>query len=727
MQARLRRCVPILLFLSLFACIAESPDELSATGENQQPDVTPASAALMLAALDLPPAVTVLSSSLGSPHADAAVARTSFGALAPSKGSSFVLLSTGKSNDASLTAEPGFDFPPVGPSGDVVTLRFEILVPHYLNQMSFDYIFLSSESPEFVGPLCDIFSVKVTDWLGDREVASASANSELMQPATSDKVGVSPFLLYVDNPSGVDSVFNTGANPDAGVTGIRRVVVPIRSGAMTVEISIRDLGDGILDSAALVDNFSFSAVETIDPQLGLVTARGAVSRDLQLLATGGQPVRAVAADGATQLLLRSKAPGPGLVTFSVRDGSPLQGSVALNDGRLQWGPSATVATTFLNGGYYAFVLYRSPEDFNRGGDELARERPAGLAWSFASDSGTGDYSHDLDLTITRPPLLVIPELWTNCPSWAGIPEAAAFEAHCADYLATSSRGMWHNAPLVESKIDEVLASRRSAGQAVTRVDVVGYGLGGLLARQALERTGYARAQNFFIGDISRLITSGTPHLGSRMAAEIVRHRDFSKRMGDWESLRTTLHSAGVFIDASLGDVAIDEMVPGSEAIATLGWNAIDHDVAYHAVIATRAKSVPRIQAMSFLGPKRILYMQMENLHPWSRNLSPILRQRLIFGTSSTIFCSSLDLEDDHDLFATAWEQQGGLAPEHTSLSLVSSSRSLSHHFGMHEDPLQVGRILQLLNAPRSGGLFAAWMPPPSTVPEINHCPIVLPP
>lgn len=694
----------------------------------------------MLDALDLSPFVSPVALSLASPHPEAALDVPSFGAITPSKGGSFVLLSTGRSGNAAITAEPGTDFAPAGAAGDVVTFRFEIFVPHYLNRMSFDYTFLTAEAPERIGAANnDTFTVKVTDWLGERTVVSASPDSAQLHAATTAKVGAGPFHLLVDDPDGVDTVFGTGAIPDAGLTVMRRVDVPIRHGFMTIELDIRDAGDGQLDSSALIDNFMFSPVELVDLQDGLITDRGGVTTELMVLATAEAPVYGVSADGITQVLLRSKAPGPGQVTFSIPSPGKNEGSLSTVAVSPSWAASVTVNTVFVNGGHYAFALYLSPPNFNRGADAALRRRAALLGWSYVSSSGTGDFSHTFEIDVVRPPVLIAPDMWSSCASWSELDglmyQGAAgdlrnvLDVSCADYADTISHGLLAHVLWPRMAIASALAERRADGIATTRADVIGHGIGGLLTRLYIDHSSYLRAENFFIGDINRLITVSTPHLGSRMADEIVRFRDFVKQLSPstWDAIQSQLVRERIFIDPPHEYPLIDELTTYSPVIANLGIVGAGRDVAYHALVTTGGKAILWATAHSLL-PSRIraLYSHMESLHPKVINQQAIVRRRLIFGTNSPIFCSSSFAEDDHDFFATAWEQQGGLASHQISQFLVSPTKASSHHFTLQQNQLHTERLVELLNAARGGTPFAAAMPPASSVPQINHCPMVIP-
>lgn len=736
--------LPLLALFTVTACEQperadlESPPALSE--DRSTSPLAIASAQSMLVALDLPSLVSPAVVSLVSPHPEAALDVSNYGAISPSKGGSFVLLSTGRSGNFTSPAEPGTDFGATGPADDVVTFRFQVNAPHYLSYFSFDYTFLTAESPERIGGAPnDTFTVKVTDWLGERTVLSTSPNTSELSPATAAKVGTSPFHLLVDDPAGVDTVFGTGTIPDAATTATRRVIVPIRHGFMTIELDLRDLGDGILDTAVLVDNFAFSAVEVVDPQDDLLTSAGAVSQDPMLLATVEAPARGVSADGVTQVLLRSKSPGPGLVTFALTGSGAQEGHLSRNATPLQWGTSVTVPTVFVNGGHYAFALYRAPADFNHQSHAWSRRRVVGASWSYVAESGTGTFSHAFELDVFRPPVVVAPDLWSSCASWSepgGLmyqgsdsEQRNALDVSCADYLLALAYGLADQVIMMRIAISHALSSHRINGVAATRVDVIGHGVGGLIARLRIDDSTYLTHANFFAGDINRLITVNTPHLGARMADEIVRFRDFTKQRDPvaWDNVRAQLRAHDIFLDPDAGHRVVDDFTTYSDLVNTLGHAGFFHDVAYHAIFSTGGKSIPWATAHSLLPSSiRALYSFMESLHPKVLNQQAIARRRLIFGTNSPIFCSTTVPEEDHDFFATAWEQQGGLFPPYTTPFNVSAANPNSHHFSVHKNQAHTQRFIELLNAPRAGGPFSSSIPPSNRVPPVNNCPMVIP-
>jgi pimeloyl-ACP methyl ester carboxylesterase len=383
------------------------------------------------------------------------------------------------------------------------------------------------------------------------------------------------------------------------------------------------------------------------------------------------------------------------------------------------------------GHYYSFALYRSPTDFNRGGDELAKVRSATLSVSYVSTTNAASCRRQIAFDIARPPLIVVSDMWWGCFNWMGsgltnpdAPASAVFTVTCAEYEATRSKGLTNleNRRAIPDAIARALDQLRAGSVAATQVDVVGHGMGGLLARLYIDEPSYSRFDNFNAGEIKRLITMNTPHLGARMADEIVSFRDFTKQRSpqQWTISSAGLQELGIRIDPAEGDVVLDEMGPSSPVINGIGQQGVAAGtVHYHALVSTGGPAIARGIGLGLLPTgSRLLYISMEQLSARTFQHGQVDKMNLIFGVHSSIFCG-----DDHDVFATTWEQQGGLADQFTTRFPVTAGNLSSGHFHVQFDQAHTDRVIALLNSPVDGGLFAPSMPPPATVPRVNSCPM----
>lgn len=785
----------------------EQRQQLAASGRFLRPQVQGLgvlSNESMIASLDLPANLHPAITNLVSPHPQAVFDARQLWRIGPTRGDSFLVLSTGQTGEPTISAEPGVDFAPGGVAGDLSRVRIELDAPPGADQVTFDYTFLSSESPEYVGSsFNDTFTATISDALGaNREIAQASVNSSEFHEASDTRVGVGPFLLYTDFASGVDTVFGPENFPpgvplvtDAGTTDLQRVAADIRpNGRVTLEFTIQDLGDGILDSAVIIDNVSFSALQLVDPNTGvaatsLIDEFGQVVTDPVLLAdqTKGVAVDRIAADGATRILLRRRVPGPGTVTFALApenlgDGG-LAGALALP---VAWLDTVTVDTVLVDGAHYAFALYKAPEDFVAVAAANAATGQVALSMEFTPTGQPARPVQPATIEVVRPPVVVIPDLWSNCDSWLNSGSIMSspppgFTISCASYDSTDqngnpfsnlSRGLDHNLNrdvLRDHVLERLIRFRENQRAAVTQVDVVGHGMGGLFARRFIDGASgaYRSASNYNEGSVNRLITLGTPHLGARFADEAVRFREAMKCAGNvgptrnWDYVNNTLvTSYAMRIDKATGHRALDDMMSTSPLLAAIGTTLVPS----HAIVSSGAEDASRLQwrnmgsgsVASDLGIVNQLFTFMETYHPLSLQnpndpASPLLtiaeRNKLLHfipsapaapNVVSKVFCPLPNManRDNNDFYATVQEQRGGLDDTAVTLVPVSAADASSGHFKMNFSPAHRAAIFDVLNSPivvplgHTSKFAPSLRAPRDLIPtKTNSCPVTatLPP
>jgi alpha-tubulin suppressor-like RCC1 family protein len=521
-------------------------------------------------------------------------------------GTSFLVLSTGSLLETGRFAEPGTDFEPQGSQGDASVLHLRLMVPAAVNRLSFDYCFLSTESPEFVNSIYnDQLLVRVTDAAGTAELPPfASVNDSRFYPASQERARGTGYALFSNDPWQEVPSENIG-DPDAGLTDFHTAYIPVNGGGeVHLEIEVRDVGDGIYDSAAIIDNLVYRFIETVDPRPQLLTKEGALKRnEPALLATQGRPVSSVAADGISWLLLRTEVSGPGRVNFAMTSDAfvPLDGGlVDLADlGNANKDPMATpnlrsavqaaVQPVPDDGSptprYFAFAIYRGPDNFSRAAADYNKaRREMGVAASFAPRNGIPTDTVTLTLQIVRPPVVLVHDLWSStrdphmflgpgseryrdCSDYRERAQATHFLT-CSDLEETSYHGFAGtpgaeaNVTVVTNSLTAALSEFRRRGNATSQVDVIGQGMGGILARMHIEKRSFKNVNNYFAGDINKLITINTPHFGSGMAKAIV-----DARLGN-----STDPYIGRSSDKKRIPVngAADQLVPGSASLLGLG-------------------------------------------------------------------------------------------------------------------------------------------------------------
>jgi pimeloyl-ACP methyl ester carboxylesterase len=612
------------------------------------------------AALDLPPSVPVTVSREGDPASAGTFAN--FGVIRPSGGASFVVLSSGI---AGTTApEIGADFGPEGEEGDVATIRFDMTLPSDVRWISFDYNFLSAEFPEFVGSrFNDTFRALLVDKFGVREVARGSVNSSSFKPASATIAGGSGFDIY------------SGGRPDAGLTGLVTVSAEVRDPATSLVVTVFDTGDGIYDSAVIVDNLSFAAIEAVDPVPALVSSSGAVVSDPQQLSTLGTPVRAVSADGVTQVLLRTRVGGPGEVRLC------LDGATAPRDGGLRLvgsiGRNACVNAPVVetSQGYIAFALYVAPEDFNRGGDERLAERPVAFK---AEQIVGGTQTARLTLQLVRPPVVLIHGLWSEADTWTfALVNDARFRVSRVDYRPTNAAWFATNRQVLffnSVGIREVLQRDRNNRIATTQVDVAGHSMGGLLSRIYSQDANYRNRNNYFEGSINRLVTLNTPHTGSPFANFLVSTRGVP--LLGWGIAKVL----GPERRVDLG--AVDDLAQGSPALAAIGYT----NVPAHAMVG--------------VGGSDLVGGTVDALRFVPGYIGAVFRVASFFKNSTTLFDNM-----QHDTVVGRQSQEGGMPGAATTV--LGGLESIHTPF-VTQSASYSNRLVQLLNTSVSDSAFARF-------------------
>lgn len=202
---------------------------------------------------DLPSALAALGAPAGTTatfSGDPATLGVSDDRLAgfPSDDNDFLALSSGdvtNITDANTSGEQGTDLPPPGVEGDTSTLSLDVPISGDAQAISFEFTFLSEEFPEFVGSsFNDFFSATVN---GTEVALDISGNP-----------------ITVNNNFFDSNLTPTGTFFD-GQTPTLRATAPIDPSQPSVdlEFSIGDVGDGIFDSAAFVNNLEFVSPEQV--------------------------------------------------------------------------------------------------------------------------------------------------------------------------------------------------------------------------------------------------------------------------------------------------------------------------------------------------------------------------------------------------------------------------------------------------------------------------------
>ncbi|HEV3036305.1 MAG TPA: hypothetical protein VHA33_00705 [Candidatus Angelobacter sp.] len=327
--------------------------------------------------------------------------------------------------------------------------------------------------------------------------------------------------------------------------------VPRSAGTFPRSINDNGVITGVFADADGVRRSSFvgcqvnSCSEIVDSVPDLLDG-ASVTTNPDILTTRGRVVEGVAADGVTEVVLRIPAQQVGQ-TISLAISSDQIPSISTDEdgglldinqqsGQLQSSITVTAAST-SSGQNTAFAVYRAPRDYPKMG--------------FAPNSSQRTISIMIDgspltVKILRPPVVLIHGLWDDPSSWRsfelrnGLDAPSFFMRTVNNALPvqvtsstpsypfaifpqpqTNSLGFHQGALLARAQMENFIQEFKQFNHvAAVQADVVAHSMGGNIARTLPLLHAFSRNGNFLQGPVHKLITIGTPHLGSPLAQHL---------------------------------------------------------------------------------------------------------------------------------------------------------------------------------------------------------------
>ena len=621
----------------------------------------------------------------------------SFGVIEPALGDSMAAIGTGPIG----SADPRQDFDNFQPA----TLTVSLFAPEGVNRLSFQYNFFTSEFPNLFPPgfdVSDTLTITVTDTSGTREVARETIQSPLLRAANGSNAGGTGFEI----PS-------QEGGPSGSTTGFQTIEVDVAdNSAVLVKFEMEDRNDFFANSVVLVDSMTLGSIQVRDPNLpgdgDNLVENGRIVNDPERLMDGGREVKRAAADGVTQLLVRSRVSGPGSVEFCLDDGATAPADGGFGPVGIVGEPvradCAEVDVEEIEDEFYAFSVYTVPDDFDdgQGAHVNAKERDIMFKSTFTAESGTTSETTD-EFTIARPPVFLIHGLWSNKATWQfALASDDRFEIVLVDYSGTNDQAFAVNQGVLGRYLRLYKRPLKSLNQlAFTQVDVLGHSMGGLLTRLYTQTPNYERSENFNQGDVNRLITLDTPHLGSPFGNKIMNIRDSNPLTGFYLETILAKVTGGIPVGGATDNLAI-----GSAAM-----NSIQRtEVPSHALLGLTGQAV--VDALD----NSIDVAQTENNPPWAAvafldklRIGPATLQGVLDGAFGG---------EDNDLIVGRASQEGGIVASARSIPTPENLLAGTHTFVTGSSGFSA-RAIELLNTPvesASFGEFPAVSSQPVTIP-----------
>lgn len=495
--------------------------------------------------------------------AEQARAMPGMGALEPLHGENFAVLSTGSLNHA---PRPGTAIGTL--DGVSNTARLVVNVdPGPFRALSFRYRLLTAEYPDFAEyGYSDEFSVHVTDANGRRELTRMTADSSKIGPVSTSLAGGTPFDLYREQAGALEGDFSRGL-PAAGISRWQYVEAAIESdGPVELEFRIRDEGDGLLDSAVIIDSMSIPALNMMSApgiqRKGVSQSSSAVDQAMQCLSRSSNVVGAVA-DGETIVNLRASlgaGAGAGQLTFTVLDGEPEQNGGFLESPDAEPLSEVTVQVEEGDDGWFGAVQFHVPENFSRNsGDHSVYRRSLGFRIDYTpDDSSTLPGVAHATFWLWRPPLLLVHGLWSGQETWSESPlirqaRNNSVRIFPGDYSETNGAYFSVNRDEpAKPLLDACESIFKSSEIAMRQVDYAGHSMGGLLGRNF---------DTAYPGTINKFMGVNTPHLGSPLANAWLIARDTLPNFAV-----TQIENLARLLNHPMDEGALDDLAKGSTAI-----------------------------------------------------------------------------------------------------------------------------------------------------------------
>ncbi len=431
-------------------------------------------------------------------------------------------------------------------------------------------------------------------------------------------------------------------------------------------------------------------IEVVDPNPELID-QGDVAGDPNELASGGRLIVGLAGDGVTCVLVRAEVGGPGSVEFRVSDenGSPADVGTLSTPGGREHVTTLSVSTVELaDGRHMAFAVLTAPEDFVRApADENLVERPINIDMTFTPDGGSVEITATRQIDLVRPPVMLLHGLWSDRDTWTwALVNDPRFTVCRQDYRPYHADHFVSNVRFARWGVARAVEMLREQGIAATQADVFGHSMGGLLSRMYIGNINayYIRNDNFGEGDIHKLITVDTPHLGSPLAVILMAYSN--------DPLYGVVFNRAMRLIRHCVDCgAVEDLQPSSDVLSNLPGA----EVQAHAIVG--------------VGGSDILQAGMESLLP--AEMSTLLTILRFFGVlPEDLFPPELQ----HDFIVGRISQEGGLGTGSSQTSVYGLNMvplALGIHTTVTAETRISDRAVELLNAQVNSDTFASEFPP----------------
>jgi pimeloyl-ACP methyl ester carboxylesterase len=328
---------------------------------------------------------------------------------------------------------------------------------------------------------------------------------------------------------------------------------------------------------------------------GYVNKLGALIDEQSVAALSLFTRKGFTADGNSRLLIRIQAPIPKTVSLNLDELESLGITVETLDRKPV---SSPVTLTPVNGKYQKTVVLIAPESW---------PGEVNAPTVFFNVSTTDKDFRARDLTLYKPPVVLVHGLNSEASAWdsswlnrgvKGTLEDNGFSwVHAGEYnnvngprvIVKNNDGMFFFSFFITPAMNKA----RDNGIECSRVDVVAHSMGGLMAKQFALSRYYKDERSYSNGIIRRLITLGTPHLGSGFASYL--RKDTSVIENKFDDRNTDLNWQIVnsaylrWMQGGYTGSALEELSLNSPTIQAL--NVAEYEIPMFAIVGNTGRDV----------------------------------------------------------------------------------------------------------------------------------------
>jgi len=373
--------------------------------------------------------------------------------------------------------------------------------------------------------------------------------------------------------------------------------------------------------AQKVVTFTIGAVLFDPVPADLTPGSATITTNPDTLAASATAIQGVAADGVSLALVEIPTANVGdSVTVTLLNdqngaGTPNEDGALGLPGATTFSatPLTTSAVSTSSQQVYAFVLYRAPIDFARptggtykvgtcGAQQATDDQLPCRSVSLQIQINNPTNTVTLPVTIVRPPVILVHGMWAddpNRPGWTWnnfgpllssgvadnrffvataeynrpiqLPVTATDPADAPKTINQNAMGFLFNAPGVLTRITDLIGVFKAHNPAnipvaAVQADIVTHSMGGDIVRTSVLLPDFLSRETFGQGSVHKLITVGTPHLGSPLAQQLMSSNCTRNKLAKngLVSLRSITVSGTLIVSGAIGDLS-----PNSPALAAI--------------------------------------------------------------------------------------------------------------------------------------------------------------